>query len=52
MSQTHHAHEEDSTVQQFCAFLDRREKISNWFLAIYIIAILILIVAGGIILLS
>ncbi len=43
---------EDSTTQQFFAFLDQREKVSSWFLAIYIIAILLLTVVGGIALLS
>ncbi|MEK7061809.1 MAG: hypothetical protein AAB957_00945 [Patescibacteria group bacterium] len=43
---------DDSMTQEFFAFLDQREKVSNWFLAVYIIAILLLTVIGGIALLS
>jgi hypothetical protein len=52
MSQTPHVPQEDSTVQQFFASLDHREKISNWFLAIYIVAIILLTIIGGVVLLS
>ncbi|MEK7663867.1 MAG: hypothetical protein AAB340_00230 [Patescibacteria group bacterium] len=52
MSHTPHASQEDSTVQQFFASLDQREKISSWFLAIYIIAIFLLMIVSGVVLLS
>lgn len=51
MSQTTHT-PNDSTTQQFFAFLDRREKISSWLLGIYIIAIFLLAIIGGVVLLS
>jgi len=52
MSQTPHVPQEDSTIQQFFASLDYREKISNRFLAIYIVGIILLTIIGGIALLS
>ena len=52
MSQTPQVSQEESTVQRFFTFLDHREKISNWFLAIYIVSIISLTIIGGIVLLS
>ncbi|HLD70979.1 MAG TPA: hypothetical protein VI937_03805 [Negativicutes bacterium] len=52
MPQNQHDHDEDHTVQEYFAYLDRREKISDWFLALYLIAILLLTIFGGFVLLS
>ena len=52
MPQNQYGHDEDRNVQEYFAYLDRREKISDWFLAIYLIVILLLTVFGGFVLLS
>ena len=51
MSQTPRAIEEDSVVKEYFDFLDRREKFSDWFCAIMIIACILAIIVGGIFLL-
>lgn len=52
MSQTWRTHDEDSNVQQHFAYLDKTEKVGDWLLAIFGIAILLLLIVGGVVLLS
>ena len=52
MSNISDTQREDSSVQQYFAFLDRREKIADWVYGILIIGGFLLMIVGGIVLLS
>ena len=52
MAETPHTPDENSYVQQYFAYLDKTEKIGDWLLAIFGIAILLLLIVAGIFLLS